>query len=183
MLPTSESTRYSCTSSPKRARTNAPIESASVDVRGSSGSSAARALPRHDSSLVVASGRSRPGTPRRSPSGIGCRPSRQTAAPTGSGETRSSPSPTRSARAVASGTRARNASAPSSTPATPANRLVAILPPSRSVDSYTTTALSASASRRASAAASPLMPAPTTAMRRLTVSSRAQRRPDRRVPP
>ena len=34
MLPTSESTRRSWTSSPNRARTNSPIESDSVDVRG-----------------------------------------------------------------------------------------------------------------------------------------------------
>ena len=72
MLPTSASTRRSCTSSPNRARTSCPIESSSIDVRGRNGSSAARALPRQDSNRVLASGASCPGTPSSRPSGMRC---------------------------------------------------------------------------------------------------------------
>ena len=72
MLPTSASTSRSCTSSPNRARTSRPIESASIDVRGRNGSSAARALPRQESNRVVASGARCPGTPSSRPSGIRC---------------------------------------------------------------------------------------------------------------
>ncbi len=184
MLPTSESTRRSCTSLPNRARTYSPIESLSVEVRGSSGSSAARALPLHDSRRVVASGRSRPGTPSSSPSGIACSPSSQTAAPTASGDTRSSPRPTRRASATASGTRARKASAPSSTWATPANGLVSMRPPTRSAASNTTTSAPVSASITPSAAERPLIPPPTTATRRdMVLNPRRRPSPALRVLP
>src|SRR4051794_34404446 len=62
---------------------------------------------------------------------------------------------------MASGTRARNASAAVST-GWPANGEVRILPPTRSVASRTTTWLSGRSSRSVSAVVSPVMPAPTT---------------------
>ena len=55
---------------------------AGVARRGSSGSSAARSLapPRQQRGCAASAQRCRPGTPSSRPSGIGCRPSYQTAA-------------------------------------------------------------------------------------------------------
>ena len=95
MLPTSASTSRSWTSSPNRARTRRPIESASIDVRGRSGSIAARALPRHESNPVVASGVETPGQPEQQ--AVGDPVQRRRTRPrraTGSGDTSSSARPT-----------------------------------------------------------------------------------------
>ncbi len=186
MLPTSASTRRSCTSSPNRARTSRPIESSSMDVRGRNGSSAARALPRQESNPVRASGARWPGTPSRRPSGIRCNASYQTAACTGSGDTSSSARPTSAASSVASGTRARKASAPLSIMSSPAKAVPPIRPPGRSAVSNTVTS-SGVALANSHAAARPVIPPPITATRPCFIDRpsliRRPRSPGRRARP
>ena len=163
MLPTRASTSRSWTSFPKRARTNAPIES-SISVRGRNGSAAARNLPCQLSRSLVTNGRIDAGTPNSTPLGMSCRPLCHTAARASVGDVRSV-RPTRRANSTACGTRVRKASAPSSMCSTPANGDVAIFPPSMALDSHSST-LSVGSSTRSIAAARPAIPPPTTRTRR-----------------
>ena len=126
MLPTSESTSRSCTSLPNRAADESPDrvgrDRVGGRLRGSSGSIAARSLPRTDSSRLVASASDAAGDARAS-ARRGCGAGRR-ATPTAAGrvgDVSDSPSPTRRASPTPAGTRARKASAPSSMPARPAN--------------------------------------------------------------
>ena len=82
---------------------------------------AARSLPLIESRPLEARRRTSPGTPRARPSGIGWSPLNQTAGLASVGDVSSLARPTSSASCLASGTRARNESAPSSTAGRPAN--------------------------------------------------------------
>ena len=166
MLPTSASTRRSWTSSPNRAAHERADRVAGVAPGEQRLERPARALPRHDSRRLVARRNMSAGTPSSEPLGDRVQavdhtqPWRPSAT---SGRRRGRP---RAASAVACGTRARNASAPSSTAASPANGVVRILPPSRS--SASRSSIAAAGRRRRPArgrSASPVMPPPTTRTR------------------
>ena len=133
-LPTSGSTRRSSTSAPKRCAMSAPEVVGSAWPRGTSGSSAARALPgqlsRRERASAADAGGHAEHEPVRAWGGARRPTTRRPARPPG--DTRSS-RPSSAARSTAQGTRARNASGPSSTAGRPANGVVRILPPRRCV--------------------------------------------------
>ena len=165
MLPTSASTSRSCTSSPNRARTSRPIESASIDVRGRNGSSAGAGLappgeqpgrgercemPGHAEQEAVGDPVQRV-VPDRGVHRFGRHQLPRRGRP---------PPPV----PCASGTRARKASAPLSIMSNPAKAVPPIRPPGRSDVSNTVTS-SGVALANSHAAASPVIPPPTTATR------------------
>ena len=170
--PMSGSTRRSTTGRPSRPPTIAPTDRSPASGPGprwgTTRSRATRSDSAGDRIPDRASGHQRVGTPRFSPSGMGrSRPRAQMDAPVVPGATSWSPRPSSSHNPVASGRRARKASAARST-VRPANGVDRSLPPVRSSDSTTWTTGEGRPSRSAAvtssqAAARPAIPPPTTA--------------------
>ncbi len=173
MPPTSGSTSRSTTRRPSFLATSGPIARSPSGPRrsgrGATTSTSSRTLPRRPRMPDRATGKNRVGTPSSCPAGNGRRrPPDQTAAPAAPIGSSSAPSPSSRHSATASGRRPRNPSGPTST-GRPSNVSVFSLPPTRGVASSTTTVgvPGAGPSRppvSSHAAASPAMPAPTTAI-------------------
>ncbi len=172
MPPISGSTRRSTTGRPSRSPTISPTErSPNTAFALRWGMTTSLAAARDSAGLRIpdrASGHQRVGTPRFNPSGMGrSRPRAQMEAPEAPTGTSWSDSPSSAQSSVASGRRARNASAARST-VRPANSAARSLPPTRSPDSSTRTIgagvpARSEAATSSQAAARPAIPAPTTA--------------------
>jgi hypothetical protein len=160
MPPTSGSTRRSSTSSPSRSRTTAPmVGSPSGATSGRARSSRARSIPAVDTMPLAASSSRSVGTPRTWAAGSGrSSPRLQTRAVRAAGDTRSPSMPSSRHSSRPSGTRARKASADSSSIA-PSNGVVRSFPP---VPAGSTTTTEAPVLTASHAAARPVIPAPTT---------------------
>ena len=163
MPASSGSARYSTASSPNRRLTNAASDSSFPEARrGTIGSIAIRTLARQPKRLDSASGASRIGKPSADPSINGCnRPSRMTYAVRGvSVGWRRSAMPSSRHRETAAGFCTSSESGPASIVQS-SIRSVRITPPARGAASSTRTVSPRFCS--SNAAASPVMPAPTTA--------------------
>ena len=135
------------------------MESVSV-VAGSKGSIAARNLPRGEMRPDIANARTFAGTPSIRSPGMLCMPLCQIEAWASVGDVIDDPRPSSDASCVAHGTRARNASGPSSIDK-PANGVVRIRPPTVESASRTVTLTgSVELVRTVSALVSPATPAP-----------------------
>ena len=135
------------------------MESVSVVV-GSNGSIAARSLPSGEIRPDVANARTFAGTPSMRSPGISCIPLCQIEACASVGDVIDAPRPNSEASCVAHGTRARNASGPSSIDS-PANCDVRIRPPTVDSASRTVTLTgSDELVRTVSALVSPATPPP-----------------------